>query len=95
MQIANPLGDLTYNKTDYLKDIINSSFYAEVTPLEGLRLTAKYGVNIDNTQYKDLGNAYMGQSAAYGGTAYQDQTRIWGIDQQYIAYYKFDINSRH
>lgn len=95
MQIANPAGDLTYDRTDYLKDIVNSSFFAEVTPLEGLKVTAKYGMNVGNTQYKSLGNAYMGQSAAYGGTAYQDQTRIWGIDQQYIAYYEFNINRRH
>lgn len=95
MQIANPAGDLTFDKTDYLKDIVNSSFFAELNPIQGLRVTAKYGMNVGNTQYKNLGNAYMGQSASYGGTAYQDQTRIWGIDQQYIAFYEFNINRRH
>lgn len=95
MQIANPAGDLVYNKTEYLMDIINTSWYAELTPLEGLRLTAKYGFNIDNTRYNDLGNAYMGQSAAYGGTAYQDQTRIQGFDQQYIGYYQFNVDDVH
>jgi TonB-linked SusC/RagA family outer membrane protein len=95
MQIANPAGDLVYNKTEYLMDIINSSWYAELTPLEGLKLTAKYGFNIDNTRYNDLGNAYMGQSASYGGTAYQDQTRVQGFDQQYIGYYQFSVNNIH
>ncbi|MGQ1947936.1 SusC/RagA family TonB-linked outer membrane protein [Geofilum sp. OHC36d9] len=91
MSIANPAGDLTYNKTLYLKDILNSSWYAEVTPVFGLKLTARYGLNVDNTRYNDLGNAYMGQSASYGGTAYQDQTRDTGFNQQYIANYQFDL----
>jgi TonB-linked SusC/RagA family outer membrane protein len=95
MQIANPAGDLTYNKTDYLMDIVNSSWFAEVTPLEGLRITAKYGLNVDNTKYSDLGNAYMGQSASYGGTAYQEQTRTQGFNQQYIGYYQFNLNDIH
>jgi len=95
MQIANPAGDLAYNKTDYLMDIINANWFAEVTPMKGLTLTAKYGLHIDNTRYSDLGNAYMGQSAQYGGTAYQSQTRVWGFDQQYIGYYLFTINDEH
>ncbi|SFE39666.1 SusC/RagA family TonB-linked outer membrane protein [Sunxiuqinia elliptica] len=95
MQISNPAGDLAYNKTEYLKDIVNSSWYAELTPLTGLKLTAKYGFNVDNTKYNSLGNAYMGQSAAYGGTAYQEQTRIQGLNQQYIAYYQFMLDDIH
>ncbi|SFE95325.1 SusC/RagA family TonB-linked outer membrane protein [Thermophagus xiamenensis] len=95
MSIANPSGDLTYNKTDYLMDIINSSWYAEVSPMRGLKLTAKYGIHIDNTKYSDLGNAYMGQSSSYGGTAYQEQTRVYGFDQQYVAFYQFNVNDLH
>ncbi len=95
MQIANPAGDLTYNKRDYLSDIVNSNWFAELTPLEGLKLTAKYGLHLDNTRLNSLGNAYMGQSAQYGGTIYQEQTRYWGFDQQYIAYYLFTLNDLH
>ncbi len=95
MQIANPAGDLIYNKTDYLMDIMNNSWYAEINPLRGLIFTARYGLNVDNTKYGDLGNAYMGQSAAYGGTAYQEQNRIWGFNQQYIANYTFSVSNFH
>jgi len=95
MSIANPSGDLIYNKTNYLMDIMNSSWFAEITPMKGLKLTAQYGLNVDNTKYSDLGNAYMGQSAAYGGTAYQEQTRTTGFDQQYIGNYQFTINDLH
>lgn len=92
MSIANPAGDLIYNKTNYLMDIMNNSWFAEFTPIEGLVLTARYGLNVDNTKYNDLGNAYMGQSASYGGTAYQEQNRLLGFNQQYIAYYNVALD---
>jgi TonB-linked SusC/RagA family outer membrane protein len=95
MQIANPAGDLVYNKTDYLMDIVNSSWYAEIKPFTGMTFTAKYGINVDNTKYNDLGNAYMGQSASYGGTAYQEQTRTTGFDQQYIVNYQRNFDGVH
>lgn len=95
MSIANPAGDLTYNKTDYLMDIVNSSWFAEISPIEGLKITARYGLNVDNTRYNDLGNAYMGQSASYGGTAWNQQTRTKGFNQQYVANYQFAVNDDH
>ena len=95
MAIANPAGDLLYNKTDVVNDIVNTSWFAELTPIEGLKITARYGLNVQNEKYSDLGNAYMGQSAAYGGTAYQQQDRTIGFDQQYVALYNFDLNEEH
>ncbi len=95
MSIANPAGDLIYNKTRYLSDIIQTSTAAEITPLKGMVLTARYGFNVDNTRYDDLGNAYMGQSAQYGGTVSYRQTRIAGLNQQYIANYQFSFQDIH
>ncbi|WP_321306980.1 TonB-dependent receptor [Marinifilum fragile] len=95
MSIANPAGDLTYNKTDYVMDIVNSTWFAEISPIDGLTITARYGLNVDNTRNNDLGNAYMGQSASYGGTVYQNQTRTTGFNQQYVANYQFDVNDIH
>lgn len=93
MNKANPLGDLTYDKTDYSMDILNTNWFAEITPMKGLTLTARYGVSLDNTQYHSLGNAYMGQSASYGGTAYQQPMREMGLNQQYIALYEKQLNA--
>ena len=95
MSIANPSGDLLFNETEYLKDIIGTTAFAEITPFQGFRLLAQYGINVDNTKYNDLGNAYMGQSASYGGTAYQSQTREVGFNQQYIANYQFALQHVH
>lgn len=92
MSIANPAGDLTYNDTKYRKDIVNTTWYAEIAPIEGLKVNLRYGLNVDNERYGDLGNAYQGQSASYGGTAYQEQTRTVGFNQQYVANYQFSLN---
>lgn len=95
MSIANPAGDLIYNKTIYLADILQTSASAELTPLKGLTLTARYGFNLDNTRSDYLGNAYQGQSASYGGTISFRQYRTTGLNQQYIGNYRFAINTIH
>ena len=87
MNMSKPLSDLSYNTTEYLMDILNTKWYAEVTPFDGLKLTASYGVHIDNTRYHDLGNKYYGQSASYGGTVYQSHDRMYAFNQQYLASY--------
>src|SRR5690554_21737 len=92
MSIANPAGDLMFGMTNYAMDVLNSSWYAELTPLEGLTLTARYGLNVNNRKYSDLGNAYMGQSSSYGGTAYQQLNRYYGFNQQYLAHYNYELD---
>ena len=68
-------------------DIMNNKWFAEITPLKGLKLTASIGTYIDNTRYHSIGNAKYGQSASYGGTATQDYTRTYAFNQQYLATY--------
>ena len=95
MSIANPSGDLIYNKREYLRDVVNANWFAEITPIKGLNISARYGLNIENTRHNELGNAYMGQSAAYGGSALQASLRTYGFDQQYVATYQFALQDVH
>ncbi len=95
MSIANPVGQMQYDKRQYVMDILNSTYYAQFTPIEGLTLTARYGVNIDNTNRNELQNAYMGQFASLEGGAYQTHSRTYGFDQQYIANYQFKLGEDH
>ncbi|MBQ2856910.1 MAG: TonB-dependent receptor [Bacteroidaceae bacterium] len=95
MSISNPAGDLAYNQTEYLMDIMNFNWFGTITPIKGLSITARYGLSIDNTRYNDLGNVLYGQSSAYGGTAYQERSRVYGFDQQYVANYTFNIDEDH
>ena len=88
MSMSNPMGDLLYNTEEYLMDIFSGKWYAELSPIEGLKLTASYGYNVDNTRYHSLGNSKYGQSASYGGSAYQNHDHTSGFNQQYLATYR-------
>ena len=95
MSISNPAGQLTYDKTEYLMDILSANWYAEITPIKGLTIAARYGLNIDNTRYHYLQNAFMGQFASMGGAAGQAHMRSYGFNQQYSATYQFTLNEKH
>ena len=95
MNISNPKSDLLYNTTEYLMDILNGKWFAEFTPIEGLKLTASLGLHVDNTRYHDLGNKYYGQSVNYGGTAQQYNMRTSAFNQQYLATYDKTIGKHH
>ena len=87
MSISNPAGQMQYDQSIYTMDILNSTWYAEFKPLEGLTLTARLGYNQDNTNYDELQNAYMGQFASLEGGAYQRHMRTTGFTTQFLANY--------
>jgi TonB-linked SusC/RagA family outer membrane protein len=87
MSISNPAGQMQYDKAIYTMDILNSTWFAELTPMKGLTLTARLGYNLDNTNYDVLQNAYMGQFEALEGGAYQYHMRTTGFTTQFLANY--------
>ena len=87
VSMSNPVSDLTYNTEEYLMDIFNGKWFAEITPLKGLKLTAAISAHIDNTRYHYVGNSKYGQSASYGGDVTQQNDRTMAINQQYLANY--------
>lgn len=91
MSISNPAGNLVYDVTDYLMDILDGKWYAIVTPLDGLTLTGNVGYHLDNTRFHDLGNPFYGQSATSGGSAYQVFTRTSAVNLQGLANYRKTI----
>ena len=95
MSISNPAGQLKYDKTEYLMDILNGNWFIDITPIDGLSLKAQWAMNVDNTKKNVLQNAYMGQFASMGGGAGQTHTRSYGFDQQYIANYVRTFNNKH
>ena len=95
MSMSNPMSDLIYNTQEYLMDIFNGKWYAQINPVEGLTITGNVGLTIDNTRYHNAGNKYYGQSAAYGGDASQEATRVSGLNLQALANYKKTFNNTH
>ena len=95
MSMSNPMSDLLYNTEEYLMDIFNGKWYAEITPFKGFKLTASLSTYIDNTRYHSVGNNKYGQSASYGGTVTQDYTRTEAFNQQYLANYEFSLGKNN
>lgn len=95
LSISNPVGDLLYNTEFYKADIFSANWYATLSPIEGLSLTARYGLNVDNTQNTRSINPFYGQYASVGGYVYQSTLRQSGFDQQYIANYSTTLNDVH
>lgn len=95
MSISNPLGDLIYQTQEYLADILNAKWYATITPVEGLAITANLGYMVDNTRFHLASSSMYGQASNYGGEAEQVEDHYQGFTQQYIANYKksFGLNN--
>ncbi|MDR0982172.1 MAG: TonB-dependent receptor [Culturomica sp.] len=88
MSMSNPMSDLLYDQSKYLMDIFDGKWFAQITPIEGLTLTANLGLFIDNTRYVAATNRYYGQNAAYGGSSEQDSYRTYSLNRQYLANYQ-------
>lgn len=95
MSISNPAGQMQYDKRIYTMDILNTTWFAEIKPIDGLTLTARLGYNLDNTNIDMLQNAYMGQFASLDGGAYQYHTRSQGLTTQFLANYSTKIADFH
>ena len=95
MSISNPAGQMQYDRSTFTMDILNSTWFAEIKPIEGLTLTARLGYNLDNTNYDAMGNAYMGQYADMEGYVSQEHTRSTGFTTQFLANYTTKIADVH
>ncbi len=95
LSIANPIGDLTYQTTEYLMDILNARWGVDITPLDGLKLSANLGMNLDNTRYHYASSNTYGQSASYHGEAIQVGMHAQELTQQYLANYTHRFGDVH
>ncbi len=95
MSMSNPLSDLTYNKREYNMDIFNGNWYAKADLTHGFSLTARIGLNSDNTIFNSMSNALYGQSSSYGGENVQEQSRTTALTHQYLLNYQngFGLNN--
>ena len=92
---ANPASDLLYNVTEFLSDVLDSKWYAILTPVKGLTISGTAGLYVDNTRYHDLNNNLYGQLASTGGGATQQHTRYSTLNLQGLVSYNLDINDAH
>ena len=88
---ANPIGALTYDKENSLADIFDAKWYAILTPLKGLSLTANVGYYVDNTRLHQIQNGVYGQFVDAGGYVSQEYERSRSINLQFLGQYDWTL----
>ncbi len=84
---SSPASKLELDKTRYTADVISAKGSAEWRIIDGLKAVGTWGIDLDNTRYTDLVNAFYGQYVEVGGIASVAHMRTSGITQQYLLNY--------
>ena len=95
MSLANPAGDLLYNKEYYKSDIIDTKAYATVNPIKDLYVTGTVGYRVENVRGTYVTNGMYGQSANYKGEISQEADYYRNLDIQAIANYSKSFGSNN
>lgn len=84
---SNPAAMVSLDKRQYLADVFSGRWYATINIWDGLKFTYNVGVDVDNTRYTRLYNAYYGQYSKVGGIVYAGANRTMSINQQELLSY--------
>ena len=84
---SNPASMLALDKQEYNYDVFSGRAFVNIDIYKGLKATANWGVDLDNTRFTNLYNAYYGQYSTTGGIIYVGATRTFSINQQYLLTY--------
>ena len=87
---GNPVRDLYNDVKKSYADVLVGKWGLILTPFKGLTLNANIGVTDDNTRLNYLYSVF-GSAASVDGEAYVEHDRMFTVNQQYLAEYKFDI----
>lgn len=84
---SNPLGDLQYDSQNYLADVFNAKWFAQITPLTDLNIIGTAGYMVGNTRFHYVKNPLYGSGAEYKGQSIQAQDRARTINLNLMATY--------
>lgn len=91
---GNAARDIELNRQHNYIDNFSGKWYAQITPLEGLTLTANIAANVQNNRLNELSSAF-GNAASSDGDAYVESERQFGVNNQYLANYIRTIGDKH
>ena len=84
---SNPASMIALDKREYTYDVFSGRAFVNLDIIKGLKATANWGIDLDNTRYTNLYNSYYGQYSTTGGIIYVGATRTFSINQQYLLTY--------
>lgn len=92
--VGNAVRDNEYDKNQSYADVLTGKFGVLLTPFKGFSLNANVGFTSDNTRSSSLGSQFAGSSGTDGYVGVSHY-RMFTVNQQYLAEYKFDIVDAH
>ena len=84
---SNPASMIALDQNKSVYDVLSARAFANLDIMEGLKFTANWGLDLDNTRSSMLYNAYYGQYSSVGGIIYNYANRTRGFNQQYLLNY--------
>ena len=92
--VGNAVRDLYNDVKKSYADVLVAKWGLVLTPVKGLTLSANIGLTDDNTRYNYLYSVF-GSASGVDGQVAVGHSRMFAINQQYLAEYKFDIADNH
>ncbi|MBR3455600.1 MAG: TonB-dependent receptor [Bacteroidaceae bacterium] len=91
--VGNPVRDNQYDRSQNYRDMFTGNWSAIITPIEGLTLTARIGVNSDNRRRNQLYSTF-GNAASTDGAADATHIRQFSVNNQYLGNYNTDFGTK-
>ena len=88
--VGNAIRDLYNDVKKSYADVLVGKWGLILTPVKGLTLNANIGITDDNTRYNYLYSVF-GSASGVDGAVSVGHSRMFTVNQQYLAEYKFDI----
>ncbi len=88
--VGNAIRDLYNDVKKSYADVLVGKWGLVLTPVKGLTLNANIGITDDNTRYNYLYSVF-GSASGVDGAVSVGHSRMFTVNQQYLAEYKFDI----
>ena len=90
--MGNPVRDNQYDRSQNYRDMFTGNWSAIFTPIDGLTLTARIGVNSDNRRRNQLYSTF-GNAASVDGAADATHVRQFSVNNQYLGNYVTDFGT--
>ena len=92
---ANPASSMLYDTREFKSDVLDTKWYAILTPVKGLTISGTAGYYVDNTRFHELNSSLYGQLAATGGMATQQAQHMSTLNLQGLVSYNHTFNDLH
>ncbi|MDR0895350.1 MAG: TonB-dependent receptor [Prevotellaceae bacterium] len=87
MSPARPGAGIDNDRYNDINSVFNGKWYAEISPLEGLKLTANISAMESNDRINELSSRWGSSDESMDGMAYVRHYRVSGINTQYLGSY--------